>query len=583
MKKSILIPIVTGVLISGVCATLYVLTPKSKIDVKIEDNTLLWVNRANDIGSDCLYEIYNDEFKIASLNGNGYVLADTDLIDIDGPSKIKNVVLSYGKDSIDILWGDAEDVGTKNTFTVLMVDGNGKSKYISNKDEIVYSSGISRYIIKNNGVNIDSINTKFPVQRNSLQPGINYISIIAQDKRGNLGKEAKIPIYNYPIIISFDGETVGYHIDDRSQSYDLVAYVNGEKLELGNNISKLNEYIKDVNAPTNVKDIKIQVNDKSVKFNLSPVKEVEQKYNISIQGTGLTYKNVSYSDEIEVVTTSGVKGFYYQINTVEDYTVTDNDSFINNLELKKDLEYGTYYIHVASVDNAGNISNTYTKKFEVSIPVVEDDIKDSIIINDSSNNSSSENINSSVEIGNGNNQNNQNNNENNQDMQVGFVYGRDNTSKAMITKAVNLINNLPYNVLNKLNNSGLKVYITGGSAEQAYNEMTGNVIGGITGIFYYTGNVKNIIVEDAYISTVLYHEIGHAIDYIYGNGSFISDRAGFKEVYEEEKNNLFSINSVDASSSKEYFAECFNLYMQDIDRLKLYAPKTLEYIESIIE
>lgn len=569
MKKSILIPIVIGVLVSGVCATLYVLTPKSKIDVKIENNTLLWVNRANDIGSDYLYEIYNDEFKIASLSGNGYILSDTDLIDIDGPSKIKDVVLFYGKDSIDIVWGDAEDVGTKNTFTVLMVDCDGKSKYISNKDEIIYSSGVGRYIVKNNGVNIDSVNTKFSVQRNSLQPGINYISVVAQDKRGNLGKEAKIPIYNYPIIITFDGETVGYHIDDRNQTYELVAYVNGEKLELGNNISKLNEYIKDVNAPTNVKDIKIQVNDKSVKFNLSPVKEVEQKYNISIQGTGLTYKNVSYSDEIEVVTTSGVKGFYYQINTIEEYTVTDNDSFINNLEFKKDLDYGDYYIHIASVDNAGNVSDTYTKKFKVDIPIVEE-VKDNIIINDSNN------INSSVDI-------KDENNQSNKDIQVGFVYGKNNTSKAMVTKAVNLINNLPYKVLNKLNNSNLKVYVTGGSAEKLYNEMTGNVVGGITGIFYYAGNLKNIIVEDAYISTVLYHEIGHAIDYIYGSGCFISDGATFKEIYEEEKNILFSIGSVDASSPKEYFAECFNLYMQDIDRLKLNAPKTLEYIKSIIE
>lgn len=569
MKKSILIPIVIGGLVSGVCATLYVLTPKSKIDVKIENNTLLWVNRANDIGSDYLYEIYNDEFKIASLSGNGYILSDTDLIDIDGPSKIKDVVLFYGKDSIDIVWGDAEDVGTKNTFTVLMVDCDGKSKYISNKDEIIYSSGVGRYIVKNNGVNIDSVNTKFSVQRNSLQPGINYISVVAQDKRGNLGKEAKIPIYNYPIIITFDGETVGYHIDDRNQTYELVAYVNGEKLELGNNISKLNEYIKDVNAPTNVKDIKIQVNDKSVKFNLSPVKEVEQKYNISIQGTGLTYKNVSYSDEIEVVTTSGVKGFYYQINTIEEYTVTDNDSFINNLEFKKDLDYGDYYIHIASVDNAGNVSDTYTKKFKVDIPIVEE-VKDNIIINDSNN------INSSVDI-------KDENNQSNKDIQVGFVYGKNNTSKAMVTKAVNLINNLPYKVLNKLNNSNLKVYVTGGSAEKLYNEMTGNVVGGITGIFYYAGNLKNIIVEDAYISTVLYHEIGHAIDYIYGSGCFISDGATFKEIYEEEKNILFSIGSVDASSPKEYFAECFNLYMQDIDRLKLNAPKTLEYIKSIIE
>lgn len=569
MKKSILIPIVIGGLVSGVCATLYVLTPKSKIDVKIENNALLWVNRGNDIDSDYLYEIYNDEFKIASLSGNGYILSDTDLIDIDGPSKIKDVVLFYGKDSIDIVWGDAEDVGTKNIFTVLMVDCDGKSKYISNKDEIIYSSGVGRYIVKNNGVNIDSVNTKFSVQRNSLQPGINYISVVAQDKRGNLGKEAKIPIYNYPIIITFDGETVGYHIDDRNQTYELVAYVNGEKLELGNNISKLNEYIKDVNAPTNVKDIKIQVNDKSVKFNLSPVKEVEQKYNISIQGTGLTYKNVSYSDEIEVVTTSGVKGFYYQINTIEEYTVTDNDSFINNLEFKKDLDYGDYYIHIASVDNAGNVSDTYTKKFKVDIPIVEE-VKDNIIINDSNN------INSSVDI-------KDENNQSNKDIQVGFVYGKNNTSEAMVTKAVNLINNLPYKVLNKLNNSNLKVYVTGGSAEKLYNEMTGNVVGGITGIFYYVGNLKNIIVEDAYISTVLYHEIGHAIDYIYGSGCFISDGTTFKEIYEEEKNVLFSIGSVDASSPKEYFAECFNLYMQDIDRLKLNAPKTLEYIKSIIE
>ena len=233
------------------------------------------------------------------------------------------------------------------------------------------------------------------------------------------------------------------------------------------------------------------------------------------------------------------------------------------------MDYGDYYIHIASVDNAGNVSDTYTKKFKVDIPIVEE-VKDNIIINDSNN------INSSVDI-------KDENNQSNKDIQVGFVYGKNNTSKAMVTKAVNLINNLPYKVLNKLNNSNLKVYVTGGSAEKLYNEMTGNVVGGITGIFYYAGNLKNIIVEDAYISTVLYHEIGHAIDYIYGSGCFISDGATFKEIYEEEKNILFSIGSVDASSPKEYFAECFNLYMQDIDRLKLNAPKTLEYIKSIIE
>lgn len=576
MKKSVLIPLGLGLGLAGMCVSLYIFTPKQKIDLVNKDGVFQWINRGNIESNEFFYELYNGEFKIISLKGDGYKLLEGDLIDIDGPSRVSDATIMYDRDYVYISWNEAEDISTKNIFQLFMVDENGKDKYISNKEVIEYSSGIDRYIIKNNGLSVDSVNNDLKINRASLVNGLNYITIVAQDKRGNLGKEAKIPIYNYPIVISSDGENIGYHIDDRSQTYNLIAYVNGEKIEIGNNIAKLNEYIKDINAPSKVDKINVSINDKSVRINWSASRDVVQKYTISLEGVGTNYKNIAYSDSIDIDTTSGLKGYYYSINDKKDYVVSNVDNFVDTVELSKSLEYGKYFIHIAAVDNKGNVGETKTYSFSVDEPIkIEEDTNDNnseVIVTPPSNNDSS--------LNQGNNGGSSNDN-NSSSSNYGIVYGRDSVSKSILNKAYSMINKIPSSIVSKLSNASLKVYITGSSAEKTYEELSGVSISGITGIFYPSSKGYFVIVEDAYVSTVLYHEVAHAIDNILGGSDYLSNSGLFNDIYLEEKESLFEGDS-NISNIKEYFAESFNLYMIERDMLKLKAPKTMYYFDELL-
>lgn len=580
MKKSILIPLGLGLGLAGVCVSLYIFTPKQKIDLVNKDGIFQWINRGEVDSDEFCYELYNGEFKIVSLKGDGYKVLEGDLIDVDGPSRVTDATIMYDKEYVYIYWSEAEDLSTKNIFQVFMIDKDGKDKYMSNKETVEYASGVDRYIIKSNGLNVDAVNNSLKINRASLVNGLNYVTIVAQDKRGNLGKEAKIPIYNYPIVISYDGENIGYHIDDRNQTYNLTAYINGEKFEIGNNIAKLNEYIKDIKAPSKVDKINVSVSDKNVRINWSPSKDVIQKYTVSLEGIGANYQNVSYSDYIDIDTTSGLKGYYYSINDKKDYVVSNVDNFVDTVELSKSLEYGKYFIHVAAVDNKGNVGETKTYSFSVDEPVkVEEENKNEVIVtpnNGESSNQNGNNGNSGSANANGTiNSGNENTNTN-----YGIVYGRDSVSKSILNKSYDMVNRIPNSIMSRLTGSNLKIYITGSSAEKTYEELSGISVSGITGIFYPSTKGYFVIVEDAYVSTVLYHEIGHAIDGILGESDYLSSSSLFNDIYLEEKDNLFE-GDTSISNVKEYFAESFNLYMIEKDILKLRAPKTMYYFDEL--
>lgn len=72
------------------------------------------------------------------------------------------------------------------------------------------------------------------------------------------------------------------------------------------------------------------------------------------------------SSEYDFEYISGVKGFYYKITdkTTQSLTVTNlNGTFIDKSELQIEHSAETRYMHIAVVDNAGNISDTYS--FEI--------------------------------------------------------------------------------------------------------------------------------------------------------------------------------------------------------------------------
>ena len=78
------------------------------------------------------------------------------------------------------------------------------------------------------------------------------------------------------------------------------------------------------------------------------------------------------------------------------------------------------------------------------------------------------------------------------------------------------------------------------------------------------------------------HEVGHAIDYSYG---FTSNSQEFNDIFAVEHNNVSSFwkthhNNTD--TAVEYFAEAFQIYVQQPENLQTYCPQTYDYIQNIV-
>lgn len=89
---------------------------------------------------------------------------------------------------------------------------------------------------------------------------------------------------------------------------------------------------------------------------------------------------------------------------------------------------------------------------------------------------------------------------------------------------------------------------------------------------------------DNYRELTLYHEIGHAYDYIEGVG-YRSKGSEFLNIFNEEKANFKGDNTeYHTSNVHEYFAEAFSYYFYDDytrELLKEAVPKTYEYFDNL--
>ena len=563
MKKKVLICVIgVGVALSG---CLFFIAPKCSIKLNLNDDILEWSNK--EVEKLFFYEVFNGEYKIVETNENSYVLNRHDLLDLDSPDKIKKMTIQYDKNNIYLVWDSVEDKGTNNEISVYLIDNNHKTKYYSNTVNKKYVSGIARYVIKYDGAVVDSLNPRFTLNRELLNDGITYINIYAEDKRGNKGETVSIPIYNYPIIINYDGENVGWHIDDTSQSYSLIGYVNGEKVDIGNNISVLNQYISEEFVLDKVSKVTVNQVDDIVSMIITPPSTKTKDYKVSLEAEGTKYGNIAYSDEIMITKETALRGYRYAINQNQSYILSDTDDFINSMEIKEKLDEGKYYLHIAPVDSNGNMGEQYTKVLNVKA-------KEEKLPNDNTN-SSNGSLNDNV--GGGSNIEIEDN-----ISEYKYVYSVDNASSGIVSNAKKMISGLPSTVFDMLKREKVKIYITGSSAEKTYKDMTGLDEDGIIGIFFTDSVEKAVIVEEAYINTALYHEIGHVLDYIKGGNDYISLSSEFKSIFEEERNLLYSESDVEYNSEQEFFAESFALYMKDRTGLAKAAPKAYKYLRNII-
>lgn len=83
----------------------------------------------------------------------------------------------------------------------------------------------------------------------------------------------------------------------------------------------------------------------------------------------------------------------------------------------------------------------------------------------------------------------------------------------------------------------------------------------------------------------IWHEIGHFIDYQWG---FLSESQYFSETFKREKGYLmreqisYEFYRYCTLNEQEYFAESFAFYMEDAYKLQMVAPRTYDFIDSIV-
>lgn len=556
--------------------------PKEKIVLSIDGDNIYWIDKSKSNLVDSFYHIYNDTFLVKKITDQSYTLSDEKLIDEAGPSKIKKVNIVYKGDMVTFDWEEVEDLGTDNILKINLYDKNDKLKAFSNTVKKNYSSGISKYIVEFKGENFEVWDNKFSIKLSDLKDGITNIRLYGIDNRGNKGVVSSIPLYNYKVILSRENDLLRFSIDDDTQKYSFKVFVNGKDSGYITSNPELNTLLVDKSAPNAPKDVKITSSDKITNIRWSECEDVGSTYKVKIIASGLSYYNNATSDETSIEKKSDIKGYYYAINKLKNYKVTDKDIFTIKTDVDYVDDYGVYYFHIATIDNNGNISGTKTYKFEK--------IDKSLIVDNSGNDVSDNNNNNDNKPGSGN-------------VEVkpptstappivdavetsirGLIKRVGSVSEESYKKAISIVKVMPKSVIDYMVNKDINIYITTGEAESLYKSFTGKDSDkSITGAFVWGSSTTAVICESAYMDSTLLHELGHAFDYISGNGNFISESESFNNIFNTEKNYIFKDGEYASSSENEYFAESFAMYYNDNGTLKNKAPLTYSFIEKYLK
>lgn len=573
-KKIVMISISSAIAAILVITTIYILKPKNNIYLERSNFDLTWSVKDNKIPDDSKFEVYNEKFKVAETVEQKYSLTEENLVDEKGPDIIKKATIDYGKDVIGITWESIDDLGSDNDISIKMYDQKDKLLEFSNDVRINYVSGFSKYYIEYMGETFDTTYTKFEIDRSKLQAGENKINIYSMDKRGNKSEIAQIPVYNYNATLTDDNSNITCSIGDKLQQYTYSIFINDSLNEDLTTIDMINTQLKDTSAPNEVGSININTSKNIISANWNDVKDRELEYKIRVEAVGNSYKNRVYSNELTVDKSSGVKGYFYAINDTQNYSVTEEkDTFVEKPTISVTSTYGTHYIHVAAIDNNGNISTTTTKSFTLVDPTP---IPQSPIMPNIPNiptTPTTPTVNKYVI------------DEKKKALIAPMVIKDTKTTTDTYDQTLYLISKLPDKLLNSYKQYGLNIYIADDEAEPIYKQLTGTDITGISGVFFWVGKQSDLIFESKNIYKSLYHELGHAADYVIGDTKFITEDSstGFDAIFEQEKDKLLPDGYThEKEDKKEYFGEAFQIYFLDNARLRTNAPKTYEYIEKYI-
>jgi hypothetical protein len=164
-----------------------------------------------------------------------------------------------------------------------------------------------------------------------------------------------------------DTETGGtLYIDDVKFGYSTQAelYRNGAKIYEG----YLSDYedvdAKDKAVPNGVSNITSTRDDNGISFKFSKPEDNGTTYNYQIKGKAINGETpLSAVKPITIKT--GIKGYSYVIDT-NPSTIPDNTVDTTSTEVSKAITSGNkYYLHIKSIDEAGNVSSVSHKSISV--------------------------------------------------------------------------------------------------------------------------------------------------------------------------------------------------------------------------
>jgi hypothetical protein len=140
------------------------------------------------------------------------------------------------------------------------------------------------------------------------------------------------------------------------------------------------------------------------------------------------------------------------------------------------------------------------------------------------------------------------------------------------------LNLIPSSIHEKLkNDANLKIHITD---DLSFNGRENNRASGS-----YIDSIKTIKILPYVEYGVLYHEIGHCLDYTYGKPINLAHSDEFISISREEKFKLFPGSGGQdlycSSSMKEFFAQCYRFYVEKPSMLEEKAPRTYKYFDDM--
>ena len=303
---------------------------------------------------DNIVETTSTEFAVDNkFNDDFYV----HVASVDNAGNVSEV--STYKYECPILNLTAGDLNTDNNTVTIKADSKVTDKTIKS-------------ITLPDGTVVEGSNAEFTVDVNGIY------TFKAVDNEGNEVSN-EIMISNIPGTLTLDdvkvnddnsSTSLNWSISDKTQdySYNVNSKKSDEtefKSESVNGITYLDSNAKDIAVPKKPEINSVVANKESrtTLINVNEAADNGTSYDYYIDGTGVDSKLTSKSEIKSVTVTSGIKGYSIVVDQNED-TIPDGTVTTTSTDYTFDKLYDSdFYVHVAAIDNAGNMSEVSTFKY----------------------------------------------------------------------------------------------------------------------------------------------------------------------------------------------------------------------------